>query len=78
VELASNGAFGALWIIQFVLCDRILFRVRGSVREHRTETLPREGGPHTDDHTLLPQTATVWLPAPTAPNVERQLVESVG
>jgi putative flippase GtrA len=26
VELASIGTYGALWIFQFVLCDRILFR----------------------------------------------------
>jgi putative flippase GtrA len=26
VELANVAAYGALWIIQFVLCDRILFR----------------------------------------------------
>jgi hypothetical protein len=26
VEMANVAAYGALWIIQFVLCDRILFR----------------------------------------------------
>ncbi len=26
VEMANVGAYGALWVIQFVLCDRILFR----------------------------------------------------
>jgi putative flippase GtrA len=26
VELANFGAYGALWLIQFVLCDRILFK----------------------------------------------------
>jgi putative flippase GtrA len=26
VECANFGAYGALWLLQFVLCDRILFR----------------------------------------------------
>jgi hypothetical protein len=29
VELANITAYGALWIVQFVLCDRILFRPGG-------------------------------------------------
>jgi putative flippase GtrA len=30
VELAVLGSYGALWLIQFVLCDRILFRPSAS------------------------------------------------
>jgi hypothetical protein len=26
VELANIAAYGSLWIVQFVVCDRILFR----------------------------------------------------
>jgi hypothetical protein len=26
VEMANVAAYGTLWIIQFVLCDRVLFR----------------------------------------------------
>ncbi len=29
VELANVAAYGTLWIIQFILCDRILFRTPG-------------------------------------------------
>jgi hypothetical protein len=25
VECANLGAYGALWLLQFVLCDRVLF-----------------------------------------------------
>jgi putative flippase GtrA len=31
VEMANVAAYGALWIIQFVLCDRVLFRAPGVV-----------------------------------------------
>jgi putative flippase GtrA len=31
VELANFGAYGALWLIQFVLCDRVLFRPRADM-----------------------------------------------
>jgi putative flippase GtrA len=30
VELANIAAYGSLWVIQFVLCDRILFRPRAN------------------------------------------------
>jgi putative flippase GtrA len=33
VEAANVAAYGALWIVQFVLCDRILFRARTGVSE---------------------------------------------
>jgi putative flippase GtrA len=29
VEMANVAAYGTLWIVQFVLCDRILFRADG-------------------------------------------------
>jgi putative flippase GtrA len=35
-EVASIATFGSLWVIQYVLLDRLLFR-----------TLPGAGGPHT-------------------------------
>lgn len=30
VELANVGVYGTLWLVQFVLCDRVLFRDRSS------------------------------------------------
>lgn len=36
VEMANIGAYGVLWIVQFVLCDRVLFRTRPG------EALPAE------------------------------------
>jgi putative flippase GtrA len=33
VEMANVGAYGVLWILQFVLCDRILFRPTAVGRE---------------------------------------------
>jgi putative flippase GtrA len=33
VELANLGGYGALWVVQFVVCDRILFRGRGKAVE---------------------------------------------
>jgi putative flippase GtrA len=33
VELANVGAYGALWIVQFVVCDRLLFRSRSKAAE---------------------------------------------
>jgi hypothetical protein len=31
VELANVGSYGALWLLQFFLCDRILFCQRKKV-----------------------------------------------
>jgi len=32
VELANLGSYGVLWVLQFVLCDRVLFKKVGSVQ----------------------------------------------
>jgi putative flippase GtrA len=37
VEMASLGAYGALWLIQFVLCDRILFRTSVAAQQSSRE-----------------------------------------
>jgi putative flippase GtrA len=38
VEVANFGSYGVLWIAQFVLCDRLLFRRRRVVTSaHRTD-----------------------------------------
>ena len=34
VEMANVAAYGTLWIAQFVLCDRILFRARDASDSH--------------------------------------------
>jgi putative flippase GtrA len=39
VEFASIAAQGALWILQFVLCDRILFRSTTTTSDLHTETI---------------------------------------
>jgi putative flippase GtrA len=36
VESANFGAYGVLWLFQFVLCDRILFSSKGDSTNHRT------------------------------------------
>jgi hypothetical protein len=33
VEMANVAAYGTLWIVQFVLCDRVLFRAPGVAAE---------------------------------------------
>jgi putative flippase GtrA len=47
VEAAVIGSYGALWLVQFVLCDRILFRSRtrpagSTVFDDRSEEAPRD------------------------------------
>jgi putative flippase GtrA len=75
VELASIGAFGALWIIQFVLCDRIFFRVPQAARQDQPDPWPRYDNSHLD---LQNAAQPSWASSLTVPLLERQLVESVG
>jgi putative flippase GtrA len=43
VEIANFGAYGALWVIQFVLCDRILFATRREATGPAGMASPRTG-----------------------------------
>jgi putative flippase GtrA len=50
VEAASIATFGSLWVFQYVLCDRVLFRSRepnrSGARDHGSQGPPRdEAGP---------------------------------
>lgn len=53
IELANLTAYGGLWLIQFVLCDRILF----TSREHRSDpaAVPAVGHGGTERGPYLPQ-----------------------
>jgi putative flippase GtrA len=43
VEFANFGAYGALWLFQFVLCDRILFAAKRDTTDPAGTTSPRPG-----------------------------------
>jgi putative flippase GtrA len=48
VEMGNLGSYGLLWILQFVLCDRILFRsrVKPLDPEARYDRADRDAGPN--------------------------------
>jgi putative flippase GtrA len=56
VELAAIGSYGALWLVQFVLCDRFLFRSKSSspMVEKIAERTRAEEPRHIRRHVLEP------------------------
>jgi putative flippase GtrA len=40
VECANLGTYGALWLLQFVLCDRVLFPAEANASKRDTRTRP--------------------------------------
>jgi putative flippase GtrA len=74
VELASIGTYGALWIFQFVLCDRILFR--SSVE---TALFAEEHSAWTDDSLSQLARSESWGRAPMdADESSHSLVDAYG
>ena len=53
VEIANFGAYGALWLLQFVLCDRVLFA-------SRADTSGEDPAPHAE----VPLAVAVGVPQP--------------
>ena len=42
VEVANFGSYGALWLFQFFLCDKVLFKARGPVDTHAASQIADE------------------------------------
>jgi putative flippase GtrA len=50
VEMANVGAYGVLWIVQFVLCDRVLFRTPAGAPEGVDADAPFPAGQTVSEH----------------------------
>ncbi len=59
VEMANVGAYGALWLLQFALCDRILFRSADGTSEHVSQALRTRVMEGPDDD----ECGRGWLPS---------------
>jgi hypothetical protein len=72
--MASIGTYGALWIFQFVLCDRILFRSSADAA-----LFADEHSAWTDDSLSQLARSESWGgPPPDAGTPSRTLVDAYG